>query len=157
MIYYIVVHHKKIVVVQEPSPSPAPPTPPLPKIEYIKQEIYQDDSKKPSWNYPSWNYPTRGFPTEIQQIGILNNKHNSKILPLYGRKTYPSSSKWNYYTNTDKYSSVQLPVEYKHKDCTSEYGCEEVYDEDSVYVKGYDDQFRVILYKMDSPRYIPVV
>ena len=80
-----------------------------------------------------------------------------KILPLFGKETYPRSSKWNYYTSTDSYHNVQLPIIYKNKDCMHEYGCDEIYNGDSVYVEGYKDSFGVTLYENDSPKYIPFV
>jgi endonuclease YncB( thermonuclease family) len=38
-----------------------------------------------------------------------------------------------------------------------EYGCDEVFDGDSVTVNGYDKQYNVQLYKIDRPRYNPYV
>ena len=71
--------------------------------------------------------------------------------------TYPGSRYWNYYTGTDSYSSVKLPVEKNGKSCQDEYGCEEIYDNDSVSVPGYSSEFKVNLYKLDKPRYLPHV
>ena len=103
------------------------------------------------------NIPTRGETPDMQQVGILRSQHNDKVLALYGRPTYRGSSKWIYYTGTDKFHSIKLPVEKNKRDCTAEYGCDELYDDEEVRVKGYDEVFRASIYQLDSPRYIPFV
>ena len=103
------------------------------------------------------NIETRGETPEMQQVGILRSKTNDKVLALYGRPTYRGSSKWIYYTGTDKYHSIKLPVEKNNKNCTAEYGCDELFDDDEVQVKGYDGPFQTNIYQLDAPRYIPFV
>lgn len=103
------------------------------------------------------NIETRGVTPDVQQVGILSNRQNDTILALYGRPTYRGSNKWIYYTGTDKFHSVKLPVEKNSRDCTGEYGCEELYDDDEVTVKGYRGTFTVSIYGLDSPRYIPYI
>lgn len=103
------------------------------------------------------NVETRGATPEMQQIGILRSKNNDTVLALFGRPTYRGSSKWTYYTATDKFHSIKLPVEKNNRDCTHEYGCDELYEDDEVQVKGYNDAFKISIYQMDTPRYIPYV
>ena len=101
------------------------------------------------------NIPTRGYAGEFQQVGILVNDTNDKILPLYGRQTYPGSSKWLYYTSTDKFREVKLPIFKNKRNCTEEYGCDEIYDKDELNVPAYNERFKVNLYTLDTPKYIP--
>ena len=103
------------------------------------------------------NIPSRGESGNYQQVGALVNKNDgdSKILPLFGKPTYPGSNKWLYYTSSDQYQSVKIPVVNKNKDCTDEYGCSEITNEDQVNVPAYDKQFKANIYKFDKPRYIP--
>ena len=101
------------------------------------------------------NIPTRGYAGEFQQVGILVNNNNDKILPLYGKTTYPGSSKWLYYTSTDKFREVKLPIFKNKKNCTHEFGCDEVYDKDELNVPAYNEIFKVSLYNLDTPKYIP--
>ena len=103
------------------------------------------------------NVETRGATPEMQQVGILSNGKNDTVLALYGRPTYRGSSKWLYYTGSDKFHAVRLPIMKQQRDCTSEYGCDELYDNDEVTVKGYDGSFTVTIYGLDAPRYIPYV
>lgn len=103
------------------------------------------------------NIETRGTTPEMQQVGTLRNKSNDTILALYGRPTYRGSSKWLYYTATDKFHSIKLPVEKNKRDCTSEYGCDELYEDDEVRVKGYGGVFLTSIYQLDAPRYIPYI
>lgn len=103
------------------------------------------------------NVETRGTTPEIQQVGILSNGKNDTVLALYGRPTYRGSSKWMYYTGSDKFHTIRLPIMKQQRDCTSEYGCDELYDNDEVTVTGYDTAFKVTIYGLDAPRYIPFV
>ena len=104
------------------------------------------------------NIPTRGSVSNFQQIGSVSNMNGgSRILPLYGKPTYPGSSKWIYYTINNDYPSVKLPIKCNGKDCTGEYGCNELYDDDKVVVPPYNEDFRINLYQFDKPRYIPYI
>lgn len=103
------------------------------------------------------NIETRGTAPEMQQVGTLRSKSNDTILALYGRPTFRGSSKWVYYTATDKFHSIKLPVEKNKRDCTSEHGCDELYEDDEVRVKGYDSVFQTSVYQLDAPRYIPYI
>ena len=103
------------------------------------------------------NIPSRGESGNYQQVGALvnNTEGESKILPLFGKQTYPGSNKWLYYTSTDQYQSVKVPVVNKNKNCTDEYGCSEITDDDQVNVPAYNKNFKANIYKFDKPRYIP--
>lgn len=101
------------------------------------------------------NTPTRGYSPDYQQIGLLTG--GDKILPLYGKPTWNGSSKWLYYTATDKFNMIKLPVRNKSKDCTQEYGCEQLDNRDKVEVSAYNQEFEVSIYNLDAPRYIPYI
>lgn len=103
------------------------------------------------------NIPTRGAPENYTVVGVLNDVTSKKILPLYGRKVYNGSPKWNYYTSTDGYNTLHLSIIHKNKDCWNEYGCDELYSDDIVHVSGYDGEFKVNMYKRTGPTYIPYV
>jgi hypothetical protein len=102
------------------------------------------------------NIPTRGYEPTFQQVGTINK--GDKILPLYGRPTYPGSDKYQYYTETDQYRALKLQIFNKTRECNNDLGCNELYDKDDVTVPQYgNDQFKVTLYDFDKPRYIPFV
>jgi hypothetical protein len=117
----------------------------------------------------SINEETRESGGDYQQLGILSknainngegtpgNNTDSVVLPLYGKPTYRGSNKWLYYTETDKLHPVKIPVTYKNKDCTDDQGCDEIYDGDDVVIPSYNGDFKVKIYKMNKPRYIPFV
>lgn len=106
------------------------------------------------------NIPTRQV-EDFKQVGVLsNNKNDTKtpiIIPLYGRRVYNGSSQWNYYTTTDGFRIIELSVFNKNKDCFSEYGCDEIYNGDTITVPGYSSQFNVSMYRQTGPSYIPYV
>lgn len=94
--------------------------------------------------------------TSYRQVGILTRTNATEtILPLMGRPLYSSRDKWNFYTISDKNNMVKLPVTFKNKSCTTEYGCDNVYNGDVVYVEGYNDTFKVTMYDNNVMRYIP--
>jgi hypothetical protein len=107
------------------------------------------------------NIPTRGENTGYQQVGILIEENapdaGKKILPLYGEQTFRGSNNWRYYTGTDGFQSVKLPVIHKKKNCQDEFGCEEIYEGDNINIPAYEKPYKASLYKIDKPRYIPFV
>lgn len=105
------------------------------------------------------NVKTRGFDSRFQQVGILTRQNGGDdlILPLMGRRI-DSRDKWNYHalSNTGNINT-RLPISVAGKSCTAEYGCDEIYDGDTVYVSGYKDIFSTSIYENGSFRYLPVV
>lgn len=122
---------------------------------------YDPPPAPPTRSYPSMsiNVPTRGDSGEYQQIGALyrNGQGKSQVLPLYGRPMHPGASKWQYYTSTDSYHSIRVPVFREGRKCQGGFGCEELYDGDLVTVEPYKCKFRVSLYELEQPRYLPHV
>ena len=102
------------------------------------------------------NISTRAVDAEYRQVGLLTRMGGAEmILPLMGRPLYVSRDKWNFYTMSDRNNMVKLPVSHKGKSCTNEYGCDNLYNGDVVYVEGYDDTFKVTIYDNQVMRYIP--
>ena len=104
------------------------------------------------------NIETRGTNMEYQQVGILTRAHsnNDMILPLMGRRNLAGRDKWQYYTisNTGNLNT-KLPISVNGKSCTGEYGCDQVYNGDIVYVEGYKDTFIATIYENNLFRYLP--
>ena len=48
------------------------------------------------------NIPTRGWSPDFQQIGVLANDKDNRILPLFGRQMNNGGNKWWYYTMSDQ-------------------------------------------------------
>jgi hypothetical protein len=105
------------------------------------------------------NIETRGLSTGYQQVGILtrtSGSSNDMILPLMGRRNLSGRDKWQYYTMSNTGNlNTKLPVSLNGKSCTSEYGCDSIYNGDVVYVEGYNDTFRATIYENNMFRYLP--
>ena len=99
------------------------------------------------------NVESRGPPSNYTQVGILT-RNGDLILPLMGRKL--TRDKMQYYTvsNTGN-MNTKLPISKNGKSCTGEYGCDEVYNGDTVFVEGYSDTFRATIYENSRFNYIP--
>jgi len=101
------------------------------------------------------NIESRGPSPSYTQIGILT-RSGDLILPLMGRRLTSGRDKLQYYTvsNTGN-MNTKLPISKNGKSCTGEYGCDEIYDGDTVYVEGYSDTFRATIYENSRFNYIP--
>jgi len=128
-----------------------------------EKRYYSSDNRMPPPLVMDGSVPinerTRGEPGGYQKVGVI--MQNGKNLPLYGQQTYPGSSTWNYFTNTDggQFHRDKLPVNYKGRNCADDPGCEEIKDGSTsdLSIPGYDNDTpaNVVIYRNSAPRYIP--
>lgn len=100
-----------------------------------------------------FNQPTQGLPESFQSVGMI--RVEDKMLPLYGRRTAGSGDRWNYYTRTDTYNPIPLPVQIQRRDCMDDVGCPEVSSGDRVHIRGLQKEGQTEIYRFDGPKYIP--
>lgn len=98
--------------------------------------------------------PTRGAPEAYQQMGVVTGA-DGKVLPLYGRRVAPRSDYFNYYTRTDTYNPVALPVTFQRRDCQDNVGCQELMTGNEIRMNPTGEVGKVMLYGFDGPRYTP--
>ena len=104
------------------------------------------------------NVRTRGVDVAYRQVGILTREGGKElILPLMGRPLEPRRDKWNFYTMAGNQAQVKLPVRFGGRNCTSEYGCDDMSTGDQARVEGYNCTFKVTMYENEAPRYLPCV
>jgi hypothetical protein len=102
------------------------------------------------------NIPTQSVDSSYRQVGLLTRLNGAEmILPLMGKPLFTNRDKWNFYTMSDKSNMIKLPITNKGRSCTNEYGCDNLYNGDTVYVEGYNDAFKVTVYDSQIMRYIP--
>ena len=130
--------------------------PPLSRNPYIKKGV-------------PINIETRESGGDFQQVGILSktdisnnaqqpgNNNESVVLPLYGKPLHRGSTKWLYYTETDRNRPIKIPIVVNNVDCTDDRGCDEIYDGGTVSIPSLNGDFNVKLYKFNKPRYIPYI
>ena len=70
-----------------------------------------------------------------------------------GKPLFTNRDKWNFYTMNE--NNIKLPVTFKQKSCTNEYGCDNIYNGDTVYVDGIDSTFKATIYDNATMKYIP--
>jgi hypothetical protein len=99
------------------------------------------------------SYRQIGILTPLNQTEIIDTQTN-QILPLMGRPLFTNRDKWQFYTMTK--NSIKLPITNKGKSGSNEYGCDNIYNGDTIYVEGYAKGFRATVYENDTMRYIPV-
>ena len=100
--------------------------------------------------------PTRGIPETYQSMGVITME-DGQILPLYGRRTASRSDRFQYYTRTDSYNPVQLPIRHNRRDCQDDIGCEELFDGASIHVKPTNQRGTATIYRFDGPTYVPQI
>ncbi len=135
----------------------------FPEIRYgsgpeIRPEIRQGSDIRPR---PNINIETRGTNQSYSQIGILTRpgiNAETLILPLMGRRLDSGRNKMQYYTvsNTGN-MNTKLPLSKDGRSCTGEYGCDEIFNGDTVYVEGYADTFKATIYENSRFNYIPSI
>lgn len=157
-------------------PAAAPPQPPI----HIEVTGGGDDrytrAPKPERDWLArpdlsavWNAPTvgltrgglptvatRGIPESYQSMGVIT-LDNGDSLPLYGRRTGSRSDRFQYYTRTDTYNPVQLPLSHKRRNCQDDVGCEELMDGDEVKIPTNGKTGKVNVYRFSGPTYVPIV
>jgi hypothetical protein len=109
------------------------------------------------------NIQTQGLPDAFQQLGVLTAPGGSEtsasptrtVLPLFGRRTIYSRDKWNYYTRTDGINPVQVPVQFKRRNCDEDTGCDEILNGDSVGCPVLGQSYVANVYRNSTPRYLP--
>jgi hypothetical protein len=96
--------------------------------------------------------------TAYRQMGIitpLSGKNVNNILPLMGRPLFTSRQKFQYYTISNQHNNIKLPVSVKGRNGLNEYGVDELFNADTVYVEGYNEPFKVTRYENDTIKYLP--
>jgi len=149
-----------VVIEQETIRRPTQFTPPLNVLTNPFTPPLRDGGWFPPRNTFSYGVPinmrTRGYDEHYRQVGILTRNNSSEmILPLMGRPLHFNQNKWQFYTMSE--NNVKLPVSRNGRSCTNEYGCDDLFNGDTVYIEGYNDSFKVTIYDNYQPRYIPVL
>lgn len=106
------------------------------------------------------NVPTNigAVSATYRQMGILTPAQGSsadKILSLMGRPLFVNRDKWQYYTISNQHNNVKLPIIFKKKNGLNDYGVDQIYNGDVVYVEGYQHSFKATIYENDTIRYLP--
>jgi hypothetical protein len=105
-----------------------------------------DTSRIPTTGF---NIPTQGVPESYQSMGIVKTPEG-KLLPLYGRRSISSRDRYNYYTRTDTYNPVAVPIHIKGRDCQDQVGCPELYNGDTVKLSATGEQGEVTIYRVSD-------
>lgn len=98
--------------------------------------------------------------TAYRQMGIitpLNGTSKDNILPLMGRPLFTNRDKWQYYTISNQHNNVKLPISFRGRSALNDYGVDQIFDGDTIYVEGYNEPFRVTVYENDTIKYLPFV
>jgi hypothetical protein len=98
--------------------------------------------------------------TQYRQLGIMTATNTKgKIIPLMGRPLFTNRDKWQYYTISPEgnNSNIKLPISRNGRSCTNEYGCDKLYNGDTVYIEGLNEPYRITVYDNDTIKYLPFI
>jgi len=98
--------------------------------------------------------------TAYRQMGIITpvfETSKNNILPLMGRPLFTNRNKWQYYTISNQHNNVKLPIIFKGRKGLNDYGVDQIFSGDAIYVEGYDEAFRVTMYENDTIKYLPFI
>ena len=99
--------------------------------------------------------------TNFSQIGLLtavdNGTNSSGPIPLMGKPINSNRNKWQYYSMSDQFNRMKLPVKINGKKGMTEYGINEVVNGDNVFIDGLNSTYKVSLYENDNIPYDPFV
>lgn len=105
-----------------------------------------DYSRIPNQDRP-FNISTQGIPEQYQSMGIVKTS-DGKLLPLFGRRSISTRDRYNYYTRTDSYNPLPIPIEMQGRDCQDQVGCPELYNGDKVNLTATNEMGEVTIYKV---------
>jgi hypothetical protein len=74
-----------------------------------------------------------------------------------GRPLFTNRDKWQYYTISNQHNNVKLPISFKGKSGLNDYGVDQIFNGDTIYVEGYNEAFRVTVYENDTIKYLPFI
>ena len=99
--------------------------------------------------------------SKFRQVGLMTPQNNASSnngpVPLMGRPLYSNRNKWQYYSMSDQFNSVKLPISVKGKSGMNEYGCDELFNGDTVYLDGIKEIYVVTMYDNDHLQYLPSI
>jgi hypothetical protein len=99
------------------------------------------------------NIPTQGLPESFQSVGLVNV--DGAVWPLYGRRTAGGNDRWNYYTRTDSFNPVPIPIRFQKRDCMEDVGCQEILSGEQIKIEVLGKEGTTKMYRFDGPKYIP--
>jgi hypothetical protein len=117
----------------------------------VENPLIAPEQRVEKRQYPKMmiNEHTRGEPDDYQLMGVLYNNTINKTYQLFGRRTYPGSSTFEYYYRGKDVGGLDYKFPLPNK--------EEIYDNVQVYVPTDENIFTAKIYNFDRPRYIPYI
>lgn len=94
-------------------------------------------------------------PHTYKQIGYLKSDvHGNKHFPIFAKPIHLRRDKWYYYTIFD---NIKLPIYKDGRKCSSEHGCDSLYNGDMIQLENMNDNFMVTTYDNNTLVYDPVI
>ena len=97
--------------------------------------------------YNTTKYHFGNYDNMIKSLVELTTGHNSRKIIFEGT-ILDSIIKF-------KNNSVKLPVSRNGKSCTNEYGCDRLFNGDTIYIEGLNEAYKVTMYDNDTIKYLP--
>jgi hypothetical protein len=106
---------------------------------------------------PAAPVPTQQ-PAQYRQLGIITSTAGTKdILPLMGRPLIINRDKWQYYTISNQHNNIKLPILVNGRNGLNEYGVNQIYSKDTIFVEGYNEEYVVTVYENLGNQIYPAI
>lgn len=124
-------------------------------LRALNDPLYPPERRVEAQQYP---YPntrfgerTRGEADEYQLIGLLYNTTVNRNYQLFGRRTYPGASEWEYYITGKDANSMEFkyPITAPNK--------QEIMDGTTITIPIDTNTYNVSIYNYDTYKYNPYV
>jgi hypothetical protein len=94
-------------------------------------------------------------PHAYRQIGYLKNESmGHQMFPIFAKPQHLRRDRWYYYTI---YNNIKLPIFSNGRKCSSEHGCDSLYNGDIVQLENIPGNFVVSTYDNETLVYEPVI
>lgn len=101
--------------------------------------------------------PVRVETNHFRPFGMLtpqDGNSDNKIVQLMGRVLNARNSKFQYYAVSNQHNNIKVPLTIRGKRGLNEYGVDELFTGDTVYVEGYNTSFTVSMYDSATIQYL---
>jgi hypothetical protein len=103
-------------------------------------------------NNPGGGYENTNMTAKTQQRNFGNSSITGNVGNTSATNAPMDLSAWS-----NQHNNVKLPISRNGRSCTNEYGCDKLYNGDTVYIDGVNEAYKITVYDNNTIKYLPFV